>query len=148
MQLVWVQMPAPTNDEIAASLTLASGIIGNPERVAAEVAAAWRDIDDALTPIIGKRGVAALYGRSVHLAGRAHPWLASAELGAPASMDLSLLVSKFSSQTAAEAAAGGGQLLHALHELLTNLIGASLTERLLRSVWARFLVGAPKDSLP
>jgi hypothetical protein len=140
-------MPTPTNDEIAASLTLASGTIAHPERVAAEVAATWRDIDEALTPIIGKRGVAALYGRSVHLARQAHPWLASAEAGAPATMDLGVLVSMLSAQTAAEAAAGGGRLLHAFHELLTNLIGASLTERLLRSVWARFLVNAPLDGL-
>jgi len=69
-------------------------------------------------------------------------------VGAPATMDLGVLVSMFSAQTAVEAAAGGGRLLHAFRELLTTLIGASLTERLLRSVWARFLVGAPLDSLP
>ena len=132
VRLAWPQMPTPTSDEIANRLTLSSGTIANPARIAAEPAAAWRDIDDALTPIIGKRGVAALYGRSVHLACRAHPWLASAEAGAPSAMDLGLLASLLSSQTAAEAAAAGGRLLHALHELLTALIGASLTERLLR----------------
>ena len=33
------------------------------------------------------------------------------------------------------AAAAGGALLQTFHKLLTTLVGSSLTERLLRSVW-------------
>ena len=46
-------------------------------------------------------------------------------------------------QAAAEAAAGGTALFQSFHELLASLVGASLTDRLLRSVWAHSSGASP-----
>jgi hypothetical protein len=46
-------------------------------------------------------------------------------------------------QAAAEAAAGGNALFLTFHELLSSLVGASLTDRLLRSVWTHSSPDSP-----
>ena len=62
-------------------------------------------------------------------------------------METAFLQAELAKQTAAEAAAAGTALLRVFHVLLTTLIGESLTERLLRSVWAHFLSGpAARDT--
>ncbi|HZT55906.1 MAG TPA: hypothetical protein VFA35_06750 [Burkholderiaceae bacterium] len=109
--------------------------------IAESVAAAFDALDRALTPIVGQRGVAALYERSVHLARKAHPWLPVPQGSVPSAIDLRALVLGLAQRTAADAGTGGAALLQTFHDLLTHLIGASLTERLLRSVWANFLSG-------
>lgn len=105
-------------------------------QVADAIATVWLEIDQALNPIIGHRGVAALYNRSLKLAAPAHPWLTIGLHDALAAVDLPALKATLSQQAAAEGAAGGIALLHAFHALLASLVGESLTERLLRSVWA------------
>lgn len=141
-------MPSQTSDEIAARLERRAGTGANSEQVAASIAATLRGIEGALNPIIGTRGVAALYYRSVHLAGKTHPWLAAGSAGVPTAMDPSALTSLLVRQTSADAAAGGGLLLHTYHELLASLIGPALTEQLLHSVWAPFLSSTSLDALP
>jgi hypothetical protein len=106
------------------------------EQVADAIEAVWLDIDQALSPIVGHRGVAALYNRSLKLAAPAHPWLACGHHDVLAAVDLPALKALVSQQAAAEGAAGGHALFQAFHELLASLVGAALTERLLRSVWA------------
>lgn len=108
-------------------------------QIASAVIGLWNEIDDALTPIIGTRGVVALYQRSLHLSMASHPWLAvKTNGGGPVNLQTLL-----AQQSAADAAAGGSTFLHTFHSLLTSLIGASLTERLLRAAWA-----APSSSVP
>ena len=51
--------------------------------------------------------------------------------------DFTALRRELSQQTKADALAANGALLHSLSQLLTNLIGASLTGRLLQSVWEK-----------
>lgn len=128
---------------IAAALALKAGKGGNAARVADAIVSTWQEIAAALIPIVGKLGVAALYRRSVHLSGQAHPWLLALQQDNPTAMDLELLKSLAAQQSSADASAGGGTLLETFHELLASLIGLALTERLLRSVWAKFLSGAP-----
>ena len=106
------------------------------EQVADAIVAIWLEIDQALHPIIGHRGVAALYNRSLHLTAVAYPWLAIDQPAIPAAVDPAGLRSALVQQAAAEAAAGGSALFLRFHELLASLVGASLTDRLLRSVWA------------
>jgi hypothetical protein len=141
-------MPTPTSDDVAAFLTRRWGARASSEQVAVSISAICRGAAEALTPILGAGGVAALYNRSVHLAGQTHTWMAAAKAGVPAAMDLAALTSLIERQTPTDAAAGGGLLLHTFYELLTSLIGPSLTERLLRSVWAPFLIGSSQDTLP
>lgn len=94
----------------------------------------WQELDAALSPIIGPRGVAALGQRSLHLASVAHPWLAARQPGGPATLDSALLVSLLALRSREDAAAATDTFLRTFLELLTNLIGGSLTERLLRTV--------------
>jgi len=111
-------------------------------QVADAVVAIWLEIDQVLHPIIGQRGVAALYNRSLHLAAVTYPWLAIDKPGFPVQVDPSALRSALAQRTAAEAAVGGNALFHAFHELLASLVGASLTDRLLRSVWTHSSPGS------
>ena len=67
--------------------------------------------------------------------------------GVPTAMDVAALTGALEAQTAADAATAGTLLLQTFHELLTTLVGPSLTERLLRPVWAVFLSGpSAKDT--
>jgi hypothetical protein len=107
----------------------------NAAKIADEVVAQWHAIESALAPILGSRGVAALYHRSCFLATRAHPWLSQGASGGSPMLDLAALRACVSVQDAAQAASGGSFLLRTFLELLTNLIGASLAERLLGPLW-------------
>lgn len=108
------------------------------DEVAAAVVAVWRDAASSLRPIIGARGVVALFNRCVYLTAQAHPWLASAGRDAAAELDLpalQALEALFLLQTAAAALVAGHAMFEGFHRLLGSLIGASLAERLLRSAW-------------
>lgn len=128
---------------IAASLARKAGVDASAAQVADAVLVTCQAIESALAPIIGPRGVAALHRRSLLLAARTHPWLASTPVSdqaaeSPSTFQKALL----SRQTSAEAAQGGAAYLQAFYDLLISLVGPSLTERLLRRVWMDFL-GAP-----
>ena len=120
---------------------------GDAARIAEAVVSTWQDIDAALGPVIGKGGVAALYGRSLHLSASSHPWLAGLHDGDGSSMDLAVLQSALAQQDGAVAVAGGLAILQTFNELLASLVGASLSDRLLRSVWTRFSI-APNAHNP
>lgn len=113
------------------------------EEVADTMVSTWQAIDAALSPIIGQPGVAMLYKRSLNVTSAAHPWLTGTHADGPAQLDLAALKSVFAQQSSASGIAAGGALLHTFHELLSSLIGLSLTERLLRPVWAPFFSGPP-----
>ena len=97
--------------------------------------AIWEQIDDALTPILGQRGVAALYARSLHLTATSYPWLAAPDESDPPAVGPVALKSALARRSSAVAVAGASAFLQTFHELLASLVGASLTERLLRPVW-------------
>jgi hypothetical protein len=103
--------------------------------VADAVAAVWREVDRALHPIIGHRGVHALHVRSLELAAARYPWLAAGHAGALAAIDASALRAALAQQSPEQALAAANALLRGFRDLFTSLIGASLTERLLGSVW-------------
>lgn len=95
----------------------------------------WRAVDAALAPVIGLRGSAALYRRSVHLVRQSHPWLAPAN-GAPAEPgDFETLHAALKQQTGPQAAAAHDAVLQTFHDLLAELIGRTLTQRLLQAAW-------------
>jgi hypothetical protein len=141
-------MQSQERDSVAAFLEGAVSAGRSSAEVANLVARAFLGIDQALAPIVGQRGVAALYRRSLHLCRPTAPWLPVAADGADhtvfvdSAMDMASLNSALASRTAVEAALAGTQLLESLCTLLNSLIGESLTERLLRPVWATLLSGA------
>ena len=128
---------------IAATLAAPLGKGGDAAQIADAIVSTWQKIDAALSPIIGQGGVAALYKRSLYLTGQAHPWLAGMHEGVETAMDLAALKSLLAQQSSANAAAGGGALLQTFSELLTSLVGPSLTERLLRFVWPNSFSAPP-----
>ena len=121
--------PAPLADRVAGD--------ASAEQIAGAIVAVWQEIDLALNPIIGHRGVAALFNRSLYLTATAHPWLIVGHQGATAAIDPSALQAVLARQDAAEAAAGGIALFQQFRELLASLVGAPLTDRLLQPTWAR-----------
>ena len=134
------------SQRIALVLSHGAGAAG---QVADTMVSTWQAINAALSPIIGQRGVAVLYKRSLYLIGSTHPWLEGMHADRHDSIDLLVLKSAFAQQSIADAAAAGGALLQTFHELLSSLIGLSLTERLLRPVWGPFSSGPPaQDNSP
>ena len=95
----------------------------------------WRNIDAALGPIIGQQGVAALLRRSEYLLRETYPWLAACPPDAPGAPAFDALKSALCAQAAVDSAQANGALLQIFDDLLSSLIGASLSERLLRSAW-------------
>jgi hypothetical protein len=107
------------------------------------VASLCEDIGVALTPIVGSRGVAALYKRSLFLASHAHPVLSGLHEGVQSAIDPSSLTAALASLSEAEASTVGAALLQSFYELLGSLVGFSLTERLLSSLWDHPLSDIP-----
>ncbi|WP_241093565.1 hypothetical protein [Xanthomonas sp.] len=119
-------------------------------RIAASVVSIWQQIEQALTPILGARGVAALFKRALFLTKDRYPWLEEAfaaieASGGRSAADLFGLV--LGRQSAASAAAGGAAFLSTFHAVLVSMIGPTLTERLLLSVWTTFSSGPPAQDI-
>ena len=104
-----------------------------PRRVADSIVAIWLDIDRALSPVIGERGVSAVYKRSVNLIRADFPWLWRAYEGVPDQGQFVVLGTQISQQSTSNGLTANIALLHAFCNLLENLIGKALTDRLLRT---------------
>lgn len=118
-------------------------------RITDIVISIWRDVAAALSPIIGQRGVAELYKRSIYLTRANYGWLAAVHESALGPAEFTSLQTILSQQTSQNAAAASGVLLQTFYDLLTKLIGASLAERLFRPVWNNFSSGhAAQDTTP
>ncbi|WP_232109212.1 MULTISPECIES: hypothetical protein [Pseudomonas] len=120
---------------IVASLAHRVGPHADTASITEAIVSILQDMGAALTPIIGQQGVAALYRRSFHLCVSTHPRLAATFDSVPAAMDLLALKSVLVEQNETDALFFGEVLLTTLYELLTTLIGPSLTARLLVDVW-------------
>ena len=102
-------------------------------RIAEAAVSILHAINAALSPIVSQRGVAALYRRSLYLTRSDFPWLTSVYDGALAPGEFEPLHAVLAQQTRLEAMVATDALLRTFHELLTSLIGGSLTERLLKT---------------
>ncbi|MEB0147677.1 hypothetical protein [Pseudomonas sp. CCC2.2] len=135
--------------QIVASLAHRVGNKTDPAHIVEAIVATLQDMDAALTPIIGQQGVVALYRRSLYLCASTHPRLAGTHQHVRTDIDLTALKSMLVKQNSTEACLFGEELLKTFYELLTTLVGPSLTEHLLRSVWENSLSGAPaQDTSP
>jgi len=103
-------------------------------RIADAAASTWRRVDEALAPIVGSRGVAALFKRSLFLTRAAHPCLATVDEQANPPETFAALRAALAQQSPPAGSAAHDALLLAFRDLLGKLIGAPLTERLLQSV--------------
>ncbi len=140
-----LDMPLTSLDESRWRSTLAHHAPegAGPEQIADGIAVVWLGIDRALHPVIGMRGVVALFDRSLHVTAATFPWIAdNHQRGLPA-LDCAALKAAVRRQTPVEAAAGGLALFTEFHDLLASLVGPSLTVELLRSVWTQPSGAAP-----
>lgn len=106
--------------------------------LAAESVARWRQIDAALTPIIGRRGIVAIYKKAHNLTRADFPWLASTSEDDTSFDNFTSLHTALAQQTSAAIMAANLSLHRSFNKLLVSLIGESLSERLLQSIDACF----------
>ncbi|QCG64834.1 hypothetical protein [Pseudomonas veronii] len=121
--------------QIVAALAQRVGPNADTASIAQAIVSILQAMDAALTPIIGQQGVVALYRRCLHLCASRHPRLAHISDRVQTAQDLNALNSELVTESEADALFFGEVLLTTFYELLTTLIGPSLTARLLRDVW-------------
>ena len=136
-------MDGPDGQMIGTPVADRVGPGGTSAQIAFASSGVWTETCAHLHPILGRRGVAAIYRRSLLLNRATHAWLASLP-DTPDAIDIQALASALSARPPQQALAASDDLLRTFHQLLTTLIGASLTDRLLRSVWTP-PSGAPPD---
>jgi hypothetical protein len=118
-------------EAIRQTLVLGAGAGPEAGAVAAAVLGVWHRIGECLVPMIGARGVEALFGRALQLTASAFPWLAAA-----------------GEDKTSLAGVASVALLATFTELLATLIGASLTDRLLDPVWTVSTPPAGQETRP
>ena len=128
-------MEIPESRRLAVTLEQLAAQGADVVQLSGAVVSTWTIIDITLAPVVGRKGVAALYGRSLFLTVPRHGWLAALYTKDDTSMDLGRLKAVLAQQGSSDAAAGGGAHLQAMYELLAGLIGPSLTRQLLRAAW-------------
>jgi hypothetical protein len=120
---------------IVATLTRRVGRSTDSTHIADSIVEIWSEAEFALTPLIGREGVAALLKRSLFLSASSHSWLWDSQKGNNKFVDVNALRTTIANQTAEEASAGGATLFLQFYGLLTTLIGPSLADRILESAW-------------
>ncbi|MGK2944647.1 MAG: hypothetical protein ACSLFC_07895 [Desulfuromonadales bacterium] len=130
-----------TNRELwreAIRITLAhrAGDAPDASAVAEATASTWRQVAALLTPVIGARGVDVIFRRALSLTSKIFQWLALGEAQGDSVALLVSLKAQLAGQETDVAAEAGCTLMVTFIELLTTLIGESLTERMVSPVWA------------
>jgi hypothetical protein len=106
-----------------------------PALIADEVVQLWMRVDTVLRPVVGAKGVAALYGRSRQLAAEQHPWLNVDEVANWKIMDLRVLRAQVAAQDAGAAVRASLEHMGHFDQLLGTLIGEVLKDQLLAPAW-------------
>lgn len=120
-------------ETIRTTLANRAGSAADASAVAAATLSTWHEMAAKLEPVIGARGVEVLFIRALHLTRAAFPWLAIAETQTEsAALQVKTQLAEQKIHAATEAAY---TLLVTFTELLSTLIGESLTEQLLSPVW-------------
>ncbi|WP_317201702.1 hypothetical protein [Janthinobacterium sp.] len=96
----------------------------------------WERLAAHLSPLIGEAGFCALYGRAMRLVIPQHPWLTPSVSSQPIHILLSTLKENLASIDPVNAGQANSTLLDTFTKLLSGLIGAALTTRLLNTAWA------------
>ncbi|MEO8411237.1 MAG: hypothetical protein ABI478_11770 [Propionivibrio sp.] len=123
------------HETIRRRLAQRAGVGADSPAIAEAALGAWGQIADALVPVIGTRGVDALFSRSLHVTARVFPWLAIETGEAGGSVLLGIIKARLAANEPLEAAATNQALLVNFTALLSSLIGESLSESLLEAVW-------------
>lgn len=130
-------MQADTDEDRRVVAFLEQRIQGSADNavVAEAIIAMLEGMNTTLVPIIGSKGVAALYRHSLFLCIHKKPALATLYEPFVIAMDLAPFGAMLREQNRNDALCLGETLLKTTYELLATLIGPSLSARLLHGVW-------------
>lgn len=126
----------PSSRRVTAPLTERAGVDATAAHTATAFSALWSELDAALSPIVGPRGVAALGQRSLARVSATYPWLAAGQPTGLTLFDPLRLAPLLTQHRPEDAQAAGNAFFQTFHGLLSSLIGLSLTDRLLQTVWS------------
>jgi hypothetical protein len=139
-------LPVPSvQRQIRSTLAHHAGHLADADAIAGALVTIGDQFVSRLAPVIGERGLEVLFIRSVHLAGSAFPWHpVSGESGDRTALmeTLKARLASCDTKTATEASCA---LLGSFVQLLSSLIGDSLTRRLLDPVWVRAVPPAKQE---
>ena len=121
---------------IRTTLAHRAGDAPDASAVAEATLSTWHQVAARLAPVIGARGVDVLFSRALHLTSTAFPWLAMAGVHRDNPAPLASFRACLEARETAVAAEASYALMVTFTELLATLIGESLMERLLGSIWA------------
>jgi hypothetical protein len=121
-------------DAIRDKLMQCAGRTPDANAIAAATVAIWPQVVVRLAPVIGVGGIDALFMRTLHLTRRSFPCISGDVGHGTAALDA--INARLRREGASRAAAASHELLFTFTELLADLIGESLTDRLLAPVWA------------
>jgi len=130
--------------------TLVQRAGGHPDAKAVANAAisTWHEASARLSPIIGGQGIDVLLRRSLHVAGKTFPALAEPTHEGRNNVLLANLQVRLSACETTLAIEASNALLVTFTELMSSLIGESLTERLLAPIWASSLPASEQKGAP
>lgn len=131
--------------QLAETLAQRFGTQASSDHLANVISATCLEISEVLDPVLGKKGVSALFQRSLNHTSKAHPWLAAMGEDMHALVNIESLKAILSLQSPKSAAVGGTDFLMSFCQLLSSLIGPSLTEQLLQPIWKSNLKLAPRQ---
>ena len=123
-------------DAIQRTLAHRAGDVPDASAVSEATASAWRQVDALLTPLIGANGVDVIFRRALSLTSKVFPWLAIGEEHGDSSALLVSLKVQLAGRDTATVTEVACTLMVTFIELLSTLIGESLTERIVSSIWA------------
>jgi hypothetical protein len=127
--------PHARRESIATSIARRAGPGADASATARATLAVWDGMATQLEPVIGARGVDALFGRALHLAGKQFPWLAAEAVRGGSASALDHVQQRLADQGHAQASAAAQALLGGFTELLVTLVGDSLATQLLGPAW-------------
>ena len=130
-------------ERVRATLVHHAGADPDARAVASATLRTWSQMADRLSPVIGARGVGALFERALLLTSKQYPCLARTGVHKTGDAFLGSLQAAIEACDRDAAVAATCVLLSTFTEHLATLIGESLTTRLMSPVWVR--VSPPSD---
>ena len=112
-----------------------AGVPQDADAIAQSTLDTWQQIAAQLEPVIGLRGVDALFNRSLQRACNTFHWLEMIGVRGNGAASLAHLGTCFKGREPAVATDAACALIGTFTELLANLLGESLTARLVDVVW-------------
>ena len=125
-------MSSAERHRIAVALLDRAGRDPSAARVATTSLEFWREINAALTPVLGERGVDAMRERALFLTVRTYAWLGASEATPSMIPTVEAFYAALATQSADASLSGARAFFEAFHDLLASMIGTDLTGRLLR----------------